>query len=258
MTRLAVVSGGGSGIGRAVAARFANMGDDVAIVGRRAGPLNETAAEINGRIGRGAVHAMPADLCLPDQVTSVAAELTKSGRPIDVIVNNAGGNFAPQRSDASFERPVDLAGLADSWLKNVRGNVLPVVLLTHALLPSLRHPGGRIITISSVAASRGPAAYGGAKAALHIWSRELAGKLAARGITVNVVAPGYVTGTEFYGDRMTPDFHEGRAKQAPMGRGAEPEEIAALVGHLADPASGFVTGQVIGIDGGALIIRPSS
>src|SRR5262249_19077893 len=153
--------------------------------------------------GREAVRWLRADLRSPGEVAGVAARIVEAGRPVDVLVNNAGGNYAPAE-------PRDPDGVRDAWLAHVEGNVLPLVLLTHALLPLLRRGGGRIVTISSVAASRGPAAYGGSKAALHVWSRHLAGELAPEGITANVVAPGYVAGTEFYGERMNPEFHAGR------------------------------------------------
>lgn len=244
--RLVVVSGGGTGIGRAVAGAFAAAGDDVVVLGRREDRLAETAEEVNKDAGRDAVRTVRADLRSPAEVAAAAERIGEGGRPVDVLVNNAGGNYAPAA-------PADLESVRAAWLANVEGNVLPVVLLTHALLPVIRRGGGRIITISSVAASRGPATYGGAKAALHVWSRELAGELAAEGVTANVVAPGYVAGTEFYGDRMSPEFHAGRAGQAPMGRGAEPGEVAAMVLCLA--SAGFVTGEVIGVDGGALIVR---
>jgi 3-oxoacyl-[acyl-carrier protein] reductase len=167
---------------------------------------------------------------------------------VDVVVNDAGGNFAPFPAQ-------DLEGIRADWLANVEGNVLPAVLLTHALLPLLRRPGGRIVTIGSIAAFRGPATYGGAKAALHPWSAELATALAPEGIAVNVVAPGYVTETEFYGERMGPELHADRSARAPARRGAEPEEIAALVAYLASASAGFVTGQIVQANGGALLGR---
>lgn len=247
--RLVVVSGGGTGIGRAIAHRFASGGDEVVIVGRRAEALAQAAQEIDAAVGRDAVRSIVGDLRDPHQVAAVAAQVTGPGRAVDVVVNNAGGNFA-------VAQPADLVDLRESWQLNLDGNILPSVLLSHALLPAISRQGGTIITISSVAASRGPASYGGAKAALHLWSTHLAGELAEAGITVNVVAPGYVTGTEFYGTRMNPQFHTSRARQAPMGRGAEPAEVADLVWYLATRSARFITGQVIGIDGGALIIRP--
>jgi 3-oxoacyl-[acyl-carrier protein] reductase len=107
-----------------------------------------------------------------------------------------------------------------------------------------------VVSIGSVAALRGPASYGGAKAALHPWSVELAARLAPDGITVNVIAPGYVTDTDFYGQRMSPDFHRGRAERSPMRRGGRPDEIASAVEWLACPDAGFITGQVLHINGG--------
>jgi 3-oxoacyl-[acyl-carrier protein] reductase len=111
------------------------------------------------------------------------------------------------------------------------------------------------VTVTSVAAFRGPATDGGSKAALHPWSAELATALAPEGVTVNVVAPGYIPDTEFYGARMSPEFDAGRAAQAPMGRGGTPAEVAAAVRYLASAEAGFVTGQILQINGGALFGR---
>ncbi|NIL55698.1 SDR family NAD(P)-dependent oxidoreductase [Salinispora arenicola] len=243
MTGLAVVSGGGTGIGLAIAWSLVRE-HDVVLIGRRAEMLDRAAATLADQ-GAGTVRPVTADLCDPAAVLRAADEATTGGRQVDVLVNNAGGNFAPKPSD-------DLTETRDQYLVNLRGNVLPTVLLTKALLPALRRPGARIVTITSIAAFRGNASYGAAKAALHPWSTELAGQLAPDGITVNVVAPGYVGGTEFYRDRMTPEFHRARSRQAPLGRGGTPEDVAGLVAYLTGPDGGFVTGQIIQINGGAL------
>lgn len=241
--QLAVVSGAATGIGRAVAARLAaRPAGEVIVVGRRPGPLDALADQLGPR-----VTAVAADLSEPDGARRVLD--AAAGRTVEVLVNNAGGNADPRRVR-------ELDALADAWQANLRANVLPAVLLTQALLPLLARPGGRIVTVGSVAAVRGPATYGGAKAALHPWSAELAARLAGDGITVNVVAPGYVTDTEFYGDRMSPDLHADRSGRSPMNRGATPEEVAATVCHLAGPEAGFITGQVVHINGGALLARP--
>ncbi|MFF5218053.1 SDR family NAD(P)-dependent oxidoreductase [Micromonospora sp. NPDC000442] len=245
MPKLAVVSGGGTGIGRAIAEELAPE-HEVVLLGRRAEVLRRTAEELSGEHRR--VRAVVADLCEPEDVRRAADEITVGGRTVDVLVNNAGGNFAPHPAD-------DLPTLREQYLRNLGGNVLPVVLLTQALLPALRRPGGRIVTVTSIAAFRGNASYGAAKAALHPWSTELAARLAGEGVTVNVVAPGYVGGTEFYRDRMTPEFHRQRSAQAPVGRGGTVTDVAALVGYLAGATAGFVTGQIIQINGGALMGR---
>ncbi|GLZ78262.1 3-oxoacyl-ACP reductase [Actinorhabdospora filicis] len=238
MGRRTVVSGGGTGIGAAIAEVFAKAGDEVLILGRRAEVLEGTAKRLNDAGGHVTWHA--ADLTDPEQVAE-AAELAGD---TDVLVNNAGGNLAATPA-------ASLTETRDQWLTNLSGNVLPVVLPTQALLPRLRRPGGRIITISSIAAFRGAASYGAAKAALHPWSIELADRLAPEGVTVNVIAPGFVPDTEFYRERGTPEFFAGRAAAVPAGRGGTPAEIAALVAHLASAEAGFLTGQVIGVNGGA-------
>jgi 3-oxoacyl-[acyl-carrier protein] reductase len=238
MSRRIVVSGGGTGIGRAIAVSFARAGDRVTIVGRRADVLEKVAAEYDG------VTAVAADLTVPADVERVAATLDG----VDVVVNNAGG--------AVYDGPLStLEDRAAEWRAELDANVLTAALLTTALLPKLTRPGGRVILMSSVAAVRGGGVYGAAKAALHGWAYSLATRLGPEGITVNVVAPGYVAETEFFGDRMSPEFHESRVRQTLVGRGGVPDDIAATVDYLASPAAGYITGQIIHVNGGSVLGR---
>jgi 3-oxoacyl-[acyl-carrier protein] reductase len=238
MSRRIVVSGGGTGIGRAIAESFARAGDGVTIVGRRADVLEQVARE------HANVTAVPADLTVPADVERLAAGLDG----VDVVVNNAGG--------AVYDGPLStLEDHAAEWRAELDANVLTAALLTTALLPKLTRPGGRIILMSSVAAVRGGGVYGAAKAALHGWAYALANRLGPDGVTVNVVAPGYVADTEFFGDRMSPAFHESRVRQTLVGRGGVPDDIAATVDYLASPAAGYVTGQIIHVNGGSALGR---
>jgi 3-oxoacyl-[acyl-carrier protein] reductase len=236
-----VISGGGTGIGLATAAAFVASGDQVVLLGRRSHVL-EAAGE---RLGSAASwHA--ADLTEPDDVEKVA---TAIGSPVHVIVNNAGAG-------TSFDEHPTLREVAEAWRREYDVNVLTAVLLTNALLPALARPGGRVISISSVAALRGGGgAYSAAKAALHGWSLDLAGSLGADGITVNVVAPGYIAATEFFGDRMTQAGHAARVRQTLVNRAGEPNDVAAAVHYLASPQAGYVTGQILQVNGGSLLGR---
>lgn len=242
---LAVVSGGGTGIGAATARVLAEDGYDVAIVARRPDVLAATAADISKAVDRpDAVRALTADLSRPEEAARVAAEL--AGRQVDVLVNNAGGYLPGDGSE--------LAGVADWWRRNFDANVLTAVLLTTALLPHLARPGGRVILLSSIAAQRGGAGpYSAAKAALHGWAYDLARDLGPDGVTVNVVSPGYVTDTEFFGDRMTPEGHARRVAETLVGRAGEPPDIADAIRWLV--RAGYVTGQVISVNGGAVLGR---
>jgi 3-oxoacyl-[acyl-carrier protein] reductase len=113
-----------------------------------------------------------------------------------------------------------------------------------------------VISISSIAALRGGGgAYSAAKAAIHGWSLDLAADLGPDGITVNVVAPGYVADTEFFGDRATPEAHAKRVGQTLVNRAGAPEDIAAAIRYLASPDAGYVTGQIVQVNGGALLGR---
>ncbi len=241
MTRRAIVTGGGTGIGKAIAAHLAAAGDDVVIVGRRPDVLAEAAAALGPLVSTAVC-----DLTDPAAVEALATSLAGGG-PIDVLVNNAGGNFG-------VDGP-SLADTAAAWEADYRGNVLTAVLLTEALLPHMSRPGGRIIGLSSIAGLRGAGSYGAAKAALHAWAMSLATALASDGITVNIVAPGFVPDTEFWSTRMTDELMRSRLAQIPAGRPGTPDEIAAAVGYLASPQAGWTTGQILQVNGGALLGR---
>ncbi|MGH8835325.1 MAG: SDR family NAD(P)-dependent oxidoreductase [Actinomycetes bacterium] len=242
MTGLTIVTGGATGIGRAIAQALAADGDRVVILGRRADALETAAAEINKVVDADRVAWHQVDLTQPDQVEATAATLVDGGRTVDVLVNNAGG-ITSGSGDT-------LADLADAWRRDFDGNVLTTVLLTEALLPHLRRPGGRVIAISSVAALRGAGSYGAAKAALHAWMYGLSAELAADGITVNVVAPGFIPDTRFWDGRLTQDMYDARVGAIPMGRAGTPAEVAAAVRYLAGPDSGYTTGQILQVNGG--------
>jgi NAD(P)-dependent dehydrogenase (short-subunit alcohol dehydrogenase family) len=153
MSRTVVVTGGGTGIGRATAAAFARRGDDVLIVGRRREPLEAAAAELG-------VRWVTADLA---DARSVEAVFADEPTVVDVLVNNAGGV-------ASSTDGEGLEAVAAEWEAALRGNVLTAVLPTAALLGRLRRPGGRVVNVSSIAALRGGGTYGAAKATLIGWS----------------------------------------------------------------------------------------
>jgi 3-oxoacyl-[acyl-carrier protein] reductase len=246
VARHAVVSGGGTGIGKAVARRLAADGARVTILGRRAGSLARAALEINDATGADRVSTLAADLVDPAQVADAAAEIRAAGA-VDVLVLNAGGNFG---GDAS-----SLEELAEAWRRDFEGNVLTAVLLTEALLPDLPRPGGRIVAISSVAALRGAGSYGAAKAAMHGWVLSLATQLGPDGITVNAVAPGFIPDTGFWEGRLTDAIVASRVDVTPVGRPGTPEEVAEAVAYLASEQAGFTTGQILQVNGGMVLGR---
>ncbi|XVQ06242.1 SDR family NAD(P)-dependent oxidoreductase [Spirillospora sp. CA-255316] len=236
MTRTIVVSGGGTGIGKAVAARFAADGDRVVIIGRRGDALEKTAAEIGAA-------ALPADLSEPAEVERVRADLARRFGAIDVLVNNAGGNI---------ERHGGTGDLAQRWTANFRANVLTSVLPTEALR-DLLNPSGRVVFISSIAAFRGSGgtSYGPMKAALHPYAFDLAAALGPRGITVNVVAPGLIEDTEFFGGTLDDERRAMLVAQTHTGRAGTPQDVAETVHWLASTGGGHVTAQIIQVNGGA-------
>lgn len=239
MSHIVLVTGGGTGIGRAIAASFAADGAEVHITGRREDVIKEAAAAI-GAVPHVCDHTDPASLA------ALGEELPEH---VDVLVNNAGGNVDSSGADGE-----GLAGVAAAWRAQFDANLMTAVLTTELVSPRLRE-GGAVVHIGSIAADKGAGDYGAAKAAVGSWNIGLARELGPRGITANVVAPGYIGETEFFGDRMTAERHGTLVGLTFVGRPGVPDDIAATVRFLASAGARYLTGQVVNVNGGAWITR---
>ncbi|HKN39341.1 MAG TPA: SDR family oxidoreductase [Acidimicrobiia bacterium] len=249
MSRVVVVGGGGTGIGRSIAQSFALDGEQVVIVGRRLDTLAGAATEIGDKAGA-PVETISADLADPGQVDQLRQWVAERYGRVDVLVNAAGGNV-----DIGA-KPPEIRGsarVAWSWQGNFRANVLTAVLLTEALRDLLASPGGRVVLISSIAAYRGSGtgSYAASKAALHPYAYDLAAALGSRDVTVNTVAPGYIEGTEFFGRGLPTERRQALVDETKVKRAGTPEDVAAAVRWLASPEARHVTGQIIQVNGGA-------
>ncbi|ODR25314.1 SDR family NAD(P)-dependent oxidoreductase [Mycolicibacterium porcinum] len=238
--RTVMVTGGGTGIGREIAAQFAAEGCDVVITGRRRDVLQTAVDEI-----RGSVRAITMDGTDPDQTAGAAREIGT----VDVLVNNAGGN-----TDFDRDEPCTLADVAEAWRRNVDSNLLTAVLMTTAALPAMPS-GSAIITIGSIAADKGAGSYGAAKAAVASWNVDLARQIGGRGITANIVSPGYIADTEFFRDKLTDDRKNALIDAAMTHRAGAPSDVAATVRFLASPGARQITGQTIAVNGGEWTTR---
>ncbi|MGV0812522.1 SDR family oxidoreductase [Mycolicibacterium boenickei] len=238
--RTVVVTGGGTGIGREVAAQFAAEGCDVVITGRREDALQKAVDEIDG-----SVRAITMDGTDPEQTADAAREIGA----VDVLVNNAGGN-----TDFDRDEPLTLGDVADAWRRNVESNLMTAVLMTTALLPAMPS-GSAVITIGSIAADKGAGSYGAAKAAVASWNVDLARQIGGRGITANIVSPGYIADTEFFRDKLTDVRKDSLIDAAMTKRAGAPSDIAATVRFLASPGARQITGQVIAVNGGEWTTR---
>jgi 3-oxoacyl-[acyl-carrier protein] reductase len=237
--RTAVVTGAGTGIGRAIARRLHRAGHHITVLGRRPGPLRGLVDELGGN-----AVALPADLTDPAAVTAVVGRLPGH---VDVLVNNAGGNTD---LDAGGSAPAaGLAAVARAWRLNLEVNLLSAVLTTTAVRDRLR-AGGTVVNIGSIAADKGAGSYGAAKAGLASWTVDLAAQLGPADLTVNTLAPGYVADTEFFRDRLTVDRRDALVAAAATRRASVPDDIAAAAEFLASPGARQITGQVLAVNGG--------
>jgi 3-oxoacyl-[acyl-carrier protein] reductase len=241
-----VVSGAGTGIGRAVAHRLVADGLHVLAVGRRPEPLERLAKELAPHLD-----TVSADLATVAGATEVAERVRTAQRRCAGVVAAAGGLVPSEDGAAGLE------GVRLDWQASFESNVLTAVLLVEALREALERDGGRVVLLSSVAALRGSGggAYGSVKAALHGFVYDLARELGAHGGTANVVAPGFVPDTEFWAGRLTDESRRERGAQTLVGREGTPEEVASLISWLLGPDGGWVTGQVLSPNGGVVLGR---
>ncbi|MDP9932789.1 SDR family NAD(P)-dependent oxidoreductase [Variovorax paradoxus] len=246
--RHALITGGGRGIGAAVAQLLVNRGLHVTVLGRRLEVVQAFTAQVPDRL-----HAVSADVTIARQVSAALADAKARFGRVDVLVNNAG-----QAESAPFLK-MDLT----LWQRMLEVNLTGTMICTQAVLPGMLESGwGRIINVASTAGQVGYAyasAYCAAKHGVLGLTRSLALELATKGVTVNAVCPGY-TDTELMRESIERVVTKtGRSAEAaraefvkanPQGRLVQPEEVADAVAWLCGEGSGAITGQAISVSGG--------
>jgi len=253
----ALVTGGGRGIGAAIARQLLGEGASVTLLGRDAATLDATVTALQAhRLGDASVGAVCADIAEPASVEAAFAAATEARGAITVLVNNAG-----QAHSAPFGK-TDLA----LWQRMLDVNLTGTFLCTQAALPAMLEAGwGRVVNVASTAGLAGygyVSAYCAAKHGVIGLTRALALEMATRGVTVNAVCPGY-TETDIVRDAVENivsktgrTAEQARAELAagnPQGRLVQPEEVADAVGWLCQPSTGAVTGQAIPVAGGEVM-----
>ena len=253
-TPCAIVTGAATGIGRATAQALAHDGFALALVGRRAEPLEQLAAELGHAI------ALPADVTSPDEMAAAVDATTERFGGIDALVNNAGVGDSGALLDETLER----------WEETMRINLTGAFITTQLALPLLLEHGGSIVNVSSInGVQAGPAwtSYCVSKAGLVMLAKCIARDYGRNGVRANAVCPGWVRTP--MADEDMDQVAEARGidreaaydlvhRQHPLGRPADPEEIADVIAFLASPKASYITGATIMVDGGTSAIDPSA
>lgn len=241
--QVAVVTGAGRGIGRAIALQFAAAGADIVCVSRTAENSAKVAEEVRATGRRAWAHAV--DVADPVAVSAAAEQILAEAGKVDILVNNAGvtrDGLLMRMSDADWDTVLNT---------NLRGAFLVTKAFSRAFL---KQRSGRIINIASVIGLIGNAGqcnYAASKAGLIGFTKSVAKEFGSRGITCNAIAPGFIETdmTAVLDDKLK----EGLLKQIPLGTLGQSDDIAAAALYLAGPGARYVTGQVLTVDGGMVM-----
>ena len=243
--KICVITGATSGIGKATAIQLANLNIELVLVGRNPTKLEYTKQFIAKKTGNKNIHFFLADLSSQKDIIKVSSDIKKQYAYIDILINNAG-----VISDSLLLRMKD-----EDFEHTMQTNMYGTFYCTHRVIQSMvKNRWGRIINISSVVGIRGnigQSNYAASKSAIHGFSKSIAKEVATRGITVNVVAPGYVkTATS---DVLSEKMKENVKSWIPMGRFGEIEEIVPIIVFLTTDEAKYITGEIIRVDGGMAI-----
>ena len=262
--KVAIVTGAGRGIGKAIALVLAEAGADVTVVSRTTSEIEQTAEEVQ-KLGRKAL-AITADISQADQIKMVVEKTISHFGKIDIMCNNAGTamlkavSFIPGMKVADWNVPyaeeISEAQTLGEWHKVMDTNLTSAFLFAQAVGPyMLRQKKGKFISTSSVNADEGipgMSIYNASKAGLSSFTRTLASEWGPYNINVNAVAPGIINTPLTAPLLADPEVKKFYLNITPLGRLGEPEEVALLVLFLASEASDYITGQTFTIDGGAM------
>lgn len=245
--RVAIVTGGGTGIGRATALLLAERGADLVLAGRKPDPLDKTAAEIREASGR-KVLTVPTDVRKPEEAQMLMQKAVGEFGRIDILVNNAGG--AAQHVGLSKIPP-------EGWDRDVQLNLSATQYCSQAALPHLRQSKGCIVNISSLAGvhgTQGVGAYSAAKAGLQMLTRVMSAEWGPLGIRVNCVAPGMIATEKARENWEKRNFNAMAACQGfPLRRYGECPEVAEMIVFFASDAASYITGETVAVGGGPQI-----
>jgi NAD(P)-dependent dehydrogenase (short-subunit alcohol dehydrogenase family) len=240
--KIALITGGSRGLGRAMALSLSAAGATIALAARDAEKLASVKAEIEAAGGKAAAYVV--DVVSEESVAKLQSDVSKELGPVQILINNAGVNIRKNVTDFTLEE----------WNKVLDTNLTSVFLLCRAFVPGMKGTGyGRILNMTSIMSHvslPGRAAYSSSKAALLGLTRALALEVADQGITVNGISPGPF-GTEMNTPLMqNPELNAQFVANIPVGRWGRVEEIGALATYLCSEDAGFITGTDILIDGG--------